>query len=231
MFSLAHSRYTLVLQLTFLLANAAGLLTGVIYNHSTPDLYPSNSHHKLGWAITWLATGWVVMGLVNLYARAQTDSRQPISRAAMAQYERLQAAEDPQQHDTRWSNDSGQGTERNSESLFGENSQTPSLRSENQEFDEPRQQYQDNDDDFEEVDINARNDAEKRGFLRKSLRVDRFLSKNIPRIAFGRTTVVIRFLHALVERFLLQLGFVGIMTGLVVYGGVAVSHQNECCIH
>lgn len=52
MLSLARSRYRLTAQLVFLAVNGGGVLLGTVYNANTPDLYPNNAHHKLGWIVT-----------------------------------------------------------------------------------------------------------------------------------------------------------------------------------
>lgn len=223
MLSIARSRFSLITQFAFLVVNASGLLIGVIYDHKTPELYENNSHSKIGWAITWIASAWVFMGLVQAYTdRTKSHSMedhtaQPVSVAAMAQYQRVQDAELP--NISRWSNDSGQGTERNSASLCG-HSRSPSVESENQQFPEPQHAYhQDDDEGFDD-------DAEKRGFLRNTS-VDRFLSRNIPRFAVGRTLKAIRILYVVIDRSILILGFLAITTGTVVYGGIGVSFASH----
>ena len=65
MLSLARSRYRLTAQLVFLAVNGGGVLLGTIYNASTPDLYPNNAHHKLGWIVTWTVCAQVVVGLLS----------------------------------------------------------------------------------------------------------------------------------------------------------------------
>ena len=182
------------------------------------------------------------MSLVDVYsgksgATRRASGGQAVSAPLMARYERIQASTEPQE--MRWSNDSGQGTERNSESLFGDHSRSPSVGSENQQFaEEPKYEQEDDEDDEEEVlaaTAMATADSGKRGFLRHS-RLDRFLTKNVPRFAFGRTLMAIRFVNTVLSRVLLPLGFVGFMTGIAVYGGVAVScaqilvlGRGHCC--
>jgi hypothetical protein len=219
MLSIARSRFSLPAQFIFLIVNAFGLLIGIIYDRKTPDLYENNSHSKIGWAITWIASAWVFMGLVRAYtdrtkAHSMEDhAARPISAAAMAQYQRVQDAELP--NISRWSNDSGQGTERNSASLCG-HSRSPSVESGNQQFPEPQHTYhQDDDEGFDE-------DAEKRSFLRNTS-VDQFLSRNVPRFTVGRTLKVVRVLYVMIDRSIIMLGFLAITSGTVVYGGIGVS--------
>lgn len=128
MFSLARSRYTLPVQFVFFATNALGVLFSTIYNAKTPDLYPNNAHHKLGWLVTWVISAQVVVGLLGRVAGAFTKSKDgmdegdaaeglsfmPISRAAMDEHHRFHG----HQYSAlgRSSNDSGQGTEPNTES-------------------------------------------------------------------------------------------------------------------
>ncbi|KAK4216349.1 integral membrane protein [Rhypophila decipiens] len=125
MLSLARSRHRITAQLVFLAVNGGGVLLGTIYNASTPDLYPNNAHHTLGWVVTWIVCSQVAIGLLSSIAgvfkrgsselrNAQTGERQsfiPVSTEAIAEHE----SSYPKPH--RFSDDSGQGTEVNTESL------------------------------------------------------------------------------------------------------------------
>lgn len=70
MLSLARSQYTLPAQSVFLSSNAVGVVLAIIYNANTPDLYPNNAHHKIGWMITAVAAAEVVIGLVGRVSSA-----------------------------------------------------------------------------------------------------------------------------------------------------------------
>jgi hypothetical protein len=218
MLSIARSQYTLPSQLAFLAVNAFALVLGLVYDHKTPELYANNSHSKAGWTITWIASAWVFMAIIQMYTgrtRASTkvdEASEPMTTANMARYQRVQ---DELPDSERWSNDSGQGTERNSASLFG-HSRSPSVESEEQQFaGSTRVSSQDEDDSFDA-------DAEKRGFLRNTS-VDRFFSRNVARYAVGRTLKAIRFFYVLIERTILIAGWVAICNGIVVYAGIGVS--------
>lgn len=219
MLSIARSRLALPSQFLFLVVNAFALLLGVIYNQKTPELYENNSHSKIGWIITWIASAWVFMALVQRYAGLQshaTDDQlaaHSMTAANMAQYQRVQNMEISAA--PRWSNDSGQGTERNSSSLYG-HSRSPSVESENQLFLGQTPRYtEENDDSFDD-------DAEKRGFL-KNTPVDRFFSRHLARFAVGRPLKVLRFFYVVIDRTIIIQGLVAIASGTVVYGGIGVS--------
>jgi hypothetical protein len=219
MLSIARSRFALLVQFVFLIANAVALLLGVVYNHNTPELYANNAHGKIGWIITWIASAWALMALVQRYAERfqahpfEEPASEPMTAANMARYQRAQDEQLPSP--SRFSNDSGQGTERNSVSLFG-HSRSPSVESENQQFTGPTRRYtRDEEDEFDA-------EAEKRGFLGNSA-ADRFLSRSIARLAVGRPLQLLQFLYAVVDRTILVQGFFAFASGTVVYGGIGVS--------
>lgn len=214
MFSIARSRYTLFSQLAFLAINALALVLGLVYNHNTPELYANNAHSKTGWIITWIASAWVFLAVLQMYARhgqAADDldeTTQPMTIANMARYERVH---DDLPNPSRFSNDSGQGTERNSASLFG-HSRSPSCESEDQQFGGPTRRYAQDDDSFDDA-------SEKHGFLRRAS-MDRIFSRYRARFATGRTLKVIRLIHLVFERTVLVQGLVAVASGTVVYGGI-----------
>lgn len=218
MLSVARSRFHLPAQLVFLIVNGVGVLVGVIYDHQTPDLYEGQKHGSIGWVSTWVASAWVILSLVRAYSgsnQKRRSSGQAVTHAAMAMFRRFQ--DSPSSDGHRWSADSGQGTERNSESLFDQ-SRSPSIGSENQQLghESPRHD-QDDDDDADEEDF------EKRSFLRRST-VDRFLSRKIGRFSgFKRTLQVTSIAKVVLDKMMLLFGFLCITTGAVVYGGVFVS--------
>ncbi|KAL9091443.1 MAG: hypothetical protein Q9165_004829 [Trypethelium subeluteriae] len=221
MFSITKSRYTLLVQFLFLVVNSVGLFVGTVYNSQTPDLYPNNSHHKAGWAVTWIACAWVLMSIVNSYTGVNKKpalKRPSLSFRSLAQQ---QPFRDTASHEYRWSRDSGQGTERNTASLIG-SPRSMSQQSDTLHFSEMRSpfrrvEFQDNIDVHDADEANV--DEEKRSFLRNT-RVDKFLQLHVPRYAIGRTWLVLQGVYHAIERLLLVLGFVGLTTGLVTYGGV-----------
>ncbi|KAI6355316.1 hypothetical protein MCOR25_008250 [Pyricularia grisea] len=123
MFSISRSRYTFPAQVVFVVTNLTGLILGMIFNENTPDLYPNNAHHKLGWAVTALSCAQVVLGVLvrrsEIFSpspRPRSALYTPVSTAAMAEHQRASAAPGSAQPH-RFSFDSGQGTEPNTASL------------------------------------------------------------------------------------------------------------------
>ena len=90
MLSVARSRYTNFSQFVFLASNALGLVTGVIYNANTPDLYQNNAHHKIGWIATWIMSAHTVVGFLRSCKKLEKPRFIPIKSTAY-----------------RWSQDSG----------------------------------------------------------------------------------------------------------------------------
>lgn len=71
MLSVARSKYHLPAQLIFHSINGLGMFTGLVYNHSTPDLYVGNSHHPVGWVVTSLTVFWTFLSLAVAYTNAK----------------------------------------------------------------------------------------------------------------------------------------------------------------
>jgi hypothetical protein len=207
--SIVRSRFSLLLQFAFLAVNAVGILLATIYNASTPDLYPNNSHHKLGWVVTWIVVAQFVTGVVTAYAgrleRKKGPAYVPVSSAAMAAHHRWQGLRSPRTD--RFSSDSGQGTERNTESL---RSQSISSSPAEDQLPSPVEHAEEG------------NVVERQGLLRGS-RVDQFLRKRIPGMLPSRVLRTGQFLYDVVDRVILLLGFAALTSGIVTYIGLFVS--------
>ncbi|KXX78262.1 Protein YTP1 [Madurella mycetomatis] len=211
MLSLARSRYTLLVQFGFLALNAGGMLLGVIYNASTPDLYPNNAHHKLGWIVTSVVSAQVVIGLLarvaGMMKRAKSDGRAeerqgfiPVSTEAMAEHEARFSGPYG-----RFSNDSGQGTEPRTESLrshsLSSGADSPAI-SHKYHVDDP-----DADDDLE---------AHVPMFS-KSTKAHSVVANVASKIS-DRFWKVLLFAYNSVDRTILILGFIALCTGIIAYG-------------
>jgi hypothetical protein len=200
-FSIARSRFTIPVQFAFLAVNGLGLFTSIIYNAKTPDFYPHNAHHKLGWAVSWLATMWFIMTFLNLYMARYEKSkeRHAMTTDNIAQYDRLQ------DQDLRWSRDSGHDS-----ATLCSGSRSPSSDS------VPPHKFEMPEEGDEE------NESEEQGFIQNSL-VNRFLSRRIPRVSSNRAVTAFKVVFTLIERCMPVLGFASLISGGVVYGGLYVS--------
>lgn len=205
MFSISRSRFSFPIQFLFLLVNAGGVLLATIYNASTPDLYPNNAHHKLGWILTWVMSAQAFMGVLHAYARKDRQEFTPISTEAIAEHQRVQLLRQGETY--RFSNDSGQGTEPNTESLRSNSfASADSIDNLSEVEPEPEEEEQE----------------EKRGLMHGSA-VDKYLTKKIPGLISSRVLIILRFFYNAVDRLILIFGFVAITTGIVTYGGLFVS--------
>lgn len=208
--SIGKSRLAIPLQFLFLAINAVGILTSVVYDAKTPDLYPNNSHHKIGWAVTWIAVAWTLLGLLNLLHRPKQSSvlergSHPVSTQAMAQYEQLSGY--AFQDSYRWSRDSGHGTEQDSPSM---GSRTHSSDSVMQKPELPPSPEKDEHED---------EDDEHNSFLHSST-VDRFVTRRMPKLRSERLINAVNITHAILERFQLLLAFLAMTTGFITWGGI-----------
>lgn len=221
--SLARSRYTLVLQFVFLVTNAVGLLVGTIYNAQTPDLYPNNSHHKLGWVVTGIViaqvlintVGWVAGTVARTTNLSGNDSHAFLPVPTDAPHDNQYRMHDDYRSSNpcQTSDDSGQGTEPNIESL--RNSSVSTLDGvDDIPLQSPQKEYGEETDDLESLS----------------------LSSPTPKTAFGRHAArvvasrVWRYLDIgtqVVDRTILPLGFVSLTTGIATLGRFFVSDDSD----
>ncbi|RDW94055.1 Ytp1 family protein [Aspergillus mulundensis] len=213
MLSIARSRLALLSQFVFLVLNAVGLFVGIVYNTQTPDLYENNVHHKIGWVATWVIAAQIVMALIFAYAGRGEKAENAYERAQFLPVSTDDMAESPTtfpagiRHEYRWSRDSGQGTERNTASLHSRaSSSCPSPSDEYDGFEKP------------EEDI-PESPSESRGFMRTGV-LDRFLAKRVPTLVSARALRILNFVYNVIDRLILLLGTIALVTGCVTYGGV-----------
>lgn len=225
MFSLARSRYTLPIQFIFLATNALGVLLSTIYNAKTPDLYPNNAHHKLGWLVTWVLSAQAIVGLVGRLAGAfnkkdqtedagahATERRSfiPISQAAMDEHHRFHSGQYSPL--CRHSNDSGQGTEPNTESL-----RSHSLSSSPDAPASPIGELAHKEFAEEEDDLEADAPAMPRGGAMHNL------ATKIGSKISSRAWKIIVFGYNFVDRTSMLLGFITLATGIITLARFFVS--------
>ncbi|KAI9773462.1 MAG: hypothetical protein M1840_007679 [Geoglossum simile] len=216
MLSIAQSHIHTPVQTIFLLVNALGVALGTVYNAKTPDLYPNNSHHKLGWVLTWLAGIYMLVGLLSKHYAGggnydkESDegmSFMPVSVEAMEAHQRAHG-EGPENR--RRSSDSGQGTERASSSLRShllspaDEPQPPSHRRFHDEAEDAT--------------------AYRARLFPQSNALDKILNR-IPGVPKGVLRLS-RMTYMATNRVILLLGFVAGCTGVVTYGGIMVSPRR-----
>lgn len=209
MFSVTRSRYVLPSQLSFLSVNGIGLLLGRIHHARAPDLYEGNMHNPLGWALSVIMLAQCVIGAAQMYASVdvsekttseeETQAFIPISVEAMVQHQAMHGRNERDQF--RFSRDSGQGTEPE----FSSSCSVVSLEGEPRKVEEDTLSANDND----------RSDDRSRSVFRWALR-------GKSRLRPSRMLRIVNRLSDLIDYAILPLGFVTIISGLVIYGGVFV---------
>ncbi|TPX25517.1 hypothetical protein DIZ76_010972 [Coccidioides immitis] len=218
MFSVARSHLALPVQFLFLVVNAVGLLLGIIYNTQTPDLYVNNSHHKIGWIATWVMIAEVVMGLLfaysgrNRYVAGSAYERLAFLPVSQDTPQDSRASYSRGDYQYRWSGDSGQGTERCSSSLRSPRSSS---------MERGRSLSRGNDvDDFEEKPINEAGDITRPRKFLGSRFLDKYLAHRIPGLLSQRALNILKAIYVIIERTILPLGFIALVSGGVTYGGI-----------
>lgn len=166
-------------------------------------------HSPLGWALSAIMLLQCVIGAVQIFAsvgvleKTASDEEKevflPISVEAMAQH---QAMHRPNEQDQfRFSRDSGQGTEPE----FSSSCSVASLEREPRKVEE----------DTLTADGDGRSDDHARSVFRWMLR-------GKSRMRSSRMLRIVTRLSDLIDLVILPLGFVAVISGLVIYGGVFV---------
>lgn len=225
MFSLARSRYTLPVQFVFLATNALALVLGISYNAQTPDLYPNNAHHKIGWIATWVVSAQVLISVAGRVAGTSrrdgsrnhsSEERQafiPVSTENMSEHQRINDA--LQLHKYRESYDSGQGTEPNTESLRSGSVESPSGHQSPISPQDHRNDYgEDNDLELHPVESSPPNSH------------SHSLIAKIAGKVSARTWKVLLFGYNAIDRTSLILGYVAIATGIVTWARFFVRNHT-----
>ena len=212
MLSLARSRYTLPAQLVFLAGNGIGMFVSIVYNGKTPDLYPNNAHHKIGWIITVVVSVHVFLSLLD----TATGFMRKDSGASKGGYQGLrpyrmsssgdrQGTSDSQAH--RASYDSGHGTDGLTESL---RSNSVSTLAENRPL-----RLEDGEQDYDEE--GSFTDVE---FLTHEPRPSRWKGwvSKMPMGIFRRGSRAFGLLYNIGDRIILPFGFIAFCTGIATFG-------------
>lgn len=227
MFSIARSRYTLVSQFTFLVTNALGVVLGISYNASTPDLYPNNAHHKIGWVATWMVCAQVLISLIGRVAGVMAPQASPLEHNKEAERQAFipvstQNMEEHlrgngtlyHHHKYSYSNDSGQGTE-----LGTESPRSNSLSSGQESPAEASRRMDYDDEDLEFKDVEMKSPSPKPNSL-------------AVKIAAKISSRAWKFLllgYNIIDRTVLILGYIALTTGIVAWARFFVSCRMLYC--
>ena len=218
-FSIARSRFALPTSSTFLTLNGLGVVLGIIYNMQTPDLYKHNAHHSLGWIATWIMAGRVATGVLLTYSERQKD-RGSTAAESMA-FLPLSRANLAQQDMTGCENEASTGGRDPTSRLlssFGSSSRSSvdSLRPGGRSVVEPK-----NEDEGSEEQHSNRSSSWYAGFFNK------YLSVHVASVSKCRLLRASNILVEVVDRTILILGFIALLTGGVTYAGIFVSQTSD----
>ncbi|GKZ23296.1 hypothetical protein AbraIFM66951_011689 [Aspergillus brasiliensis] len=213
MLSVARSRFALPAQLLFLIVNTFGMLLGIVYNNTTPDLYPNNAHHKVGWVASSVACAQVVMSLIFTYAGRGDANVAATEYAAFIPVSTDETTYHPSQSFStialhNWSKNSGQETERDPFIPSSPSSST-CVPSSADCVDSQKP----------EGDLYGRKSGRSRSWFRNTF-VDRFLATRVPGMVSRRVLGILTVVYMIIDRILLPFGFIAIATGGVTYGGI-----------
>jgi hypothetical protein len=209
MLSAARSKHHLPAQLLFHSINGLGMFTGFVYNHATPDLYVSNSHHPIGWVVTSLTVLWTLLSLVVAYTNGQ---RKHQHHKVTPRASRQSCVEDTAFQDYvdnastyRYSRDSGNfsgGSRSNSSDSIFEKDETIPLQ-----------------DDQDRGDKETHDVTDSHGVLRGN-KLNRAFARGARFASHAKILATLRFSQIILEKFLLLLGFLAVTSGFIVYGGL-----------
>ena len=217
MLSLARHRRTLVVQLLFLSVNGLGLLLGLIYNGKVPNLYENNLHHTMGWIVSLVVFVQCVLGIMKSYTRDKrignsiSEEQAAFIPSPAIVTERLQATQTSTTSEwctSRYSHDSGHGTEPSSSRSHSISSPS-SCQDQLQMLNNP-------------CDMNMAIDYDEKVAMPHSLLNNRILYR-LSALLPNRVIIIMSFIYDVIDRLILFLGFILVISGAATYGGVFVS--------
>lgn len=208
MLSLARSRFLLLSQLIFTVTNASGVILASIYNSRTPDLYPNNAHHKVGWIATLVTAGQVLFSLlVRCARRTRTQNHDSFieSRAL------LTSPLSTSTHHGSSIVNIGNGSERVSNADYQRTSSSSStvLGEEDDYTDSSLKNLHDFEEDFghESPGLSHRSSIRRKSLMSKII-------VYLPRQIISYNNI----LYRVIDRIILPFGFIVIMTGIATLG-------------
>ncbi|KAJ6264661.1 hypothetical protein Dda_0810 [Drechslerella dactyloides] len=198
MFAVAKSNLHIPVQLVFLAVNGFAIFLSVIYNAQTPDLYPANAHHRMGWVVVAVLTAQTAVGVIFSVAKsrdgpATKEEDSSLMAAATLRYQRMGTV----QRQGSW----------NSDSAHGGSDHSPTSRSPSMEDDGPYMH-----EDLDEHELKPVEEEEGR--------FEKLASKYVPR--FSVAPIWIKVAHVgyqISQRLLLIWAFMLITTGVSTYTG------------
>lgn len=223
MLSLARSRYILPTQIVFLATNALGLVLGTVYNARTPDLYPNNAHHKIGWLGIAVVSAQALTSIVGWLAEASSRPRKQLSRDS---HDFMPVPHEVPRQDNgyraypeyrtaspyRLSDDSDQNTEFNPASFQSSSASTLHDHDDADDvpLDSPYKEYQEENGELQAMPLswNA-----SQGIL----------ARNASKFVALRVWKYLDIGRRIIDRIILPFGFIVLATGIATFGRFFVS--------
>lgn len=212
MLTISRSKFRLPVQFSFLVLNAIGVFANIMYNANTPDLYPGNAHHSLGWVVTWIVGVQMILALLNAYAASGDENKGAEEEYRPLNAEEMQSGwvagdDNYVKEQERDSDDSGEGT-----SLRSSSSITLTGDHENQ-------------DPLHDVPLNRAQDSGSR-FTSKYL-PGSFWTKfdDMASTLSGRTLRILDISENVLVRIIMPLGYATFLAGIATYGGLFRGHE------
>ncbi|KAK6509302.1 hypothetical protein TWF481_004059 [Arthrobotrys musiformis] len=195
MFAVAKSNLHIPVQFAFLAINGFAIFLSILYNAQTPDLYPANAHHRMGWVAVAILTVQTAVGVIFSVAKSsdapKNEEASSLMAAATARYQRMES------HDRQGS--------WNSDSAHGGSDHSPSSRSPSME-EEPLYN------DHEEQELKAVDDE---------TRFEKLAKRYVPRFTVAQRWITVASVgYQISQRLLLIWTFMLIATGASTYTGV-----------
>lgn len=202
------------MQFIFLAVNALGVLLGTIYNAQTPDLYPGNAHHSIGWIITWVVSAHVLVSLVGRVSGAIKASNRGSSQE---EHRFIPVSPDTRDsshyrfaHGYRLSDETVHGSGPATESLRSNSVSTHVADDEDLSISRHAKDYEDDEPELEDMPFS---NSKSRSALMEKL----------TRAISGRFWKYLNLGYKIVDRIVLPFGFIAFTTGVVTYGRLFVS--------
>ncbi|KAK2612164.1 hypothetical protein QQS21_001894 [Conoideocrella luteorostrata] len=203
----------ITLMFAFIAINGLGVFLAVVYNAQTPDLYPNNAHHKIGWIATSVMLAQVLIHLVGRLAgtvvgryhlkQNQTHAYNPIP---FGECQLSLSGQSQDEGADRLSNDNGQDTEPGTESSRSSSLST-SDSEEHLHRDEEKHLYEN------EID-----EADNVGSMSLPFLPSNTVASKAMYIVSSWTWKYLDLLYSAIDRTILLFGFVALTTGIVVFG-------------
>jgi cytochrome b561 len=209
MLSVARYRLILFVRLAFLGVHSVGSLLGIVYRSKTPNLYKNNAHNKVGWLLTGIILAQCVLEIVKFAASIGKSEARSEEQEAFLHPVSEKVMQHEQTHAYRYSNGSGHFTASESSRSQSVSSMMDPHKEEQEQklhaYKNPR------------ADVEA-DCTEKLGLLCQA-KLHRF-TLGVPANLSRKTIHTLNVMDSIINSISLLLGFVAIISGAVVYGGV-----------